>query len=81
MELSNERKEMNYKFDLDVTPEEEEYLVEIGLRKIQGDRPALIEYAVVKLLEEYIAETEKKIAEATAEKKPKKGKKKDADPD
>jgi len=57
MELGKERKETIYKFDLDVTPNEAKMLRDLGLHRIQKDDSALIEYAVVSLLEEKIKNT------------------------
>ncbi len=57
MELGKERKETVYKFDLDVTPSEAKMLRDLGLQRITNDDRALIEYAVVSLLEEKIKNT------------------------
>ena len=56
MQLGEEKQEVIYKFMLDISPEETTYLRDLGLQRIQNDYRALIEYAVVSLLEEKVKE-------------------------
>jgi len=60
MEINDERKETYYKYNIDATDEEAALLKEIGLKRIQTDDAALINYAVVKMLEDYIQELAQK---------------------
>lgn len=58
MELLSEREEIVHKFDLDLTPDEAISLRDIGYERIKTDDQALIEYAVIKLLEDKIRSVE-----------------------
>ena len=58
MNLQNERKEEVFKFDVDLSDKEARSLREIGLDRIKNDDQALIEYAIVALLEEKITDKE-----------------------
>jgi hypothetical protein len=58
MNLKNERKELFYKYDVDMTTEELDQLAKVGLKEIKKDKEALVNYAVVKILEEYIMRME-----------------------
>lgn len=55
MQLINERKESVYRYDLNCDDNEEKTLREFALKRFATDIPAQIEYAVVKMLEDYIA--------------------------
>ena len=46
MELGPETKETFYKFPLDLSEKEAKYLRDIGLKQIESDDEALINYAV-----------------------------------
>ena len=54
MKLSNERKSEDFIFSVDISEEEEQYLQEAGLKMIKKDKKALINYAINKLLENYV---------------------------
>ena len=54
MKLSNQKQEKVYRYNLLITREEAEHLKHLGLETIQNDDQALIEYAVLRLLEDQI---------------------------
>lgn len=54
MNLKNEKVEQVYKYDLDLTSKEEATLAQMGLDLIAKDKSALINYAVVKILENHV---------------------------
>ena len=54
MDLQNERKEEVYIFDLDCTPEEEEILCKLAIRRFAKDRAAQLNYAVKSILSEAV---------------------------
>lgn len=58
MNLKNERKELFYKYDIDMTDTELDQLAKIGLKEIKKDKEALVNYAVVKILEDFILRAE-----------------------
>ena len=60
MKIDNERTEVVHKFDIDLTDEEYATLADVGLKRIKNDRDALINYAVVSLLQDKVNELDKK---------------------
>ena len=52
MDLQNERKEEVYLFDLDCTPEEEEILCKLAIRRFAKDKSAQLNYAIKSILSE-----------------------------
>lgn len=54
MFLSNETSEETLRFDLSLTDEESAMLQQMGLDLITGDSQALINYAIVKILEDHL---------------------------
>lgn len=58
MNLTNKRIEKMYKYDLDITDEEKTQLAKIGLNRIKTDQNALIDYAIIKILEDYVLKME-----------------------
>jgi len=62
MKLTNERSEKMVKFDLeDISDEDYAKLVHIGLERIKLDKPALAEYAIIKVLEDFILKKEEEL--------------------
>ena len=62
MNLKNECKEYVYKYDMDASDDEIKQLAKLGLKKIKKDENALVNYAVISILEEYIKNSEAKLA-------------------
>jgi len=56
MKFDNESKEEYYKFDIDLSDEEAEFLIDVGLREIKKDSEALINYAVNFILQKKVDE-------------------------
>lgn len=54
MEITNERKSYIYKYDLNCTDDERVKLKKYALERIQNDEQALLEYAVISLLQDAI---------------------------
>jgi hypothetical protein len=54
MKLTNEQEEITHRYDLDVTNDEEIFLMQMGLDLIKKDKAALINYAVLKILERQV---------------------------
>ncbi|GAG37497.1 unnamed protein product [marine sediment metagenome] len=52
--MENEREESVIKFDIELSKEDFEMYRAIGIQRIQSDGQALVEYAMVKLLEDTI---------------------------
>lgn len=59
MELGDEREEKYCKFSLDLSDAEAKYLRDVGLKHIENDEEALIEYAVNFILEQKVEDLEK----------------------
>lgn len=54
MNISNEQKENAFKYDMELSQEEESFLTQMGFELIKKDKNALINYAVLKMLENQI---------------------------
>lgn len=54
MNMINEREESVYKYDFDMSEEDYEMLRVVGLERIKHDDRALVEYAIVAMLEDQI---------------------------
>jgi hypothetical protein len=54
MNLLNEQREEVYKYDMELNNVEESFLMQMGLDLIKKDKVALINFAVLKILEEQI---------------------------
>ena len=59
MELSKEKKQTVYAFDLDVSDQEHKMLKEFGLKTIKDDDDALINYAVNYILRKEVESYDK----------------------
>ena len=59
MKFLNETKEEMYNFEVDLDPEEAKWFRDFGLREIEKDEEALINYAVNFILREQIEQIEK----------------------